>query len=60
MDEQGRFVIPVLSGHVGGANELAVSLAERMGSTPVITTATDLTLLCGRSVCQTECTAHRK
>lgn len=42
MDEQGCFVIPVLSGHVGGANELAVSLAERMGSTPVITTATDL------------------
>lgn len=42
MDEQGRFVIPVLAGHVGGANELAVSLAERMGSTSVITTATDL------------------
>ena len=42
MDEQGRFVIPVLAGHVGGANELAVSIAERMGSTPVITTATDL------------------
>lgn len=42
MDEQGRFVIPVLAGHVGGANELALSLAERTGSTPVITTATDL------------------
>lgn len=42
MDEQGRFVIPVLAGHVGGANELALSLAERMESTPVITTATDL------------------
>ncbi len=42
MDEQGRFVIPVLAGHVGGANELALSLAEHMGSTPVITTATDL------------------
>ena len=42
MDEQGCFVIPVLAGHVGGANELAVSLAERMGSAPVITTATDL------------------
>ena len=42
MDEQGCFVIPVLAGHVGGANELALSLAERMGSTPVITTATDL------------------
>ena len=42
MDEQGRFVIPILAGHMGGANELALSLAERMGSTPVITTATDL------------------
>ena len=42
MDEQGRFVIPILAGHVGGANELALSLAERIGSTPVITTATDL------------------
>ncbi len=42
MDEQGRFVIPVLAGHVGGANELALSFAERMGSIPVITTATDL------------------
>lgn len=42
MDEQGSFVIPILAGHVGGANELALSLAERMGSTPVITTATDL------------------
>ena len=42
MDEQGRFVIPILAGHVGGANELALSLAKRMGSTPVITTATDL------------------
>lgn len=42
MDEQERFVIPILAGHVGGANELALSLAERMGSTPVITTATDL------------------
>lgn len=42
MDEQGHFVIPILAGHVGGANELALSLAERMGSTPVITTATDL------------------
>ena len=41
-DEQGSFVIPILAGHVGGANELALSLAERMGSTPVITTATDL------------------
>ncbi len=42
MDEQGRFIIPILSGHMGGANELAVYFAEKMGGTPVITTATDI------------------
>ncbi len=42
MDENGRYVIPLLSGHVGGANELAVSIAEITGAEPVITTATDI------------------
>lgn len=42
MDEKGQHVISLLSGHIGGANELAVWLAKKIGGQPVITTATDV------------------
>ena len=42
LDEDGKFVIPLLSGHLGGANFWAKHLAREMGATAVITTATDV------------------
>ena len=42
IDECGKFVISLLSGHLGGANELTLKASEILGANPVITTATDL------------------
>ena len=41
MDDAGKFAISLLSGHLGGANELACRCAFLTGSREVITTATD-------------------
>ena len=42
VDEGGSFAVPLLSGHLGGANALARALAKACGAVPVITTATDV------------------
>ncbi|MEW6669096.1 MAG: cobalamin biosynthesis protein [Thermodesulfobacteriota bacterium] len=41
MDQRGRFVVSLVSGHLGGANRLARVVAELTGGVAVITTATD-------------------
>ncbi len=42
VDERGQFAVSLLSGHLGGANDLARSVARVLGGTPVITTSTDV------------------
>jgi len=42
IDDNGNFVISTLSGHLGGANELAHKISGLIDATPVITTSTDV------------------
>jgi len=41
VDEAARFAVPLVGGHAGGANALAVRVADVLGAQPVITTASD-------------------
>lgn len=42
VDEAGRFAVPLLSGHVGGANDLSREVAAAIGAQAVVSTATDV------------------
>jgi cobalt-precorrin 5A hydrolase len=42
IDDNGNFVISMLSGHLGGANKLTLKIADLIDATPVITTSTDV------------------
>lgn len=42
IDDMGEHVISVLSGHLGGANELTREVAAILGAKPIITTASDV------------------
>jgi cobalt-precorrin 5A hydrolase/precorrin-3B C17-methyltransferase len=42
IDDGGTFAISLLSGHIGGANELTRKAASLLGATPVITTASEI------------------
>jgi cobalt-precorrin 5A hydrolase / precorrin-3B C17-methyltransferase len=43
VDDAARFAVALAGGHGGGANALAVRVADSLGATPVVTTASDVT-----------------
>lgn len=45
VDVKGQYVIPLLSGHLGGANALAKQVAKDLGAQAILTTATDVNQL---------------
>lgn len=47
MDEKGKHVISLLSGHLGRANDLSLKIASLIGAQAVITTATDINQIIG-------------
>lgn len=55
IDDRGRNVIPLLSGHIGGANALAKEIAGKIDAAAVITTATDGA---GKFACDTWAVTH--
>jgi cobalt-precorrin 5A hydrolase / precorrin-3B C17-methyltransferase len=42
VDDAGRFAVALIGGHGGGANTLAHRVADTLGATPVVTTASDV------------------
>jgi len=42
VDERANFIIPLIAGHIGGANEIARQMATYIGATACVTTATDV------------------
>ena len=42
LDEKGHHIISLLSGHLGGGNELTLEIADKIGADPVITTSSDV------------------
>lgn len=42
IDEKGKFVVSLLSGHLGGANKISLKIAKLLNAQEIITTSTDL------------------